>query len=165
MRTAFLFTAACVAFLPPAMSADPPKAKVLLRSTLITGGLPLPESQHRVYSIALDADVNAKGEGKGTITFIVTPPNYDEYGDFVTGRETDNVDRKGPDPHPAVTLDCKIELLKKGWIGRVNEAPPNDPSIALKAPKFDRPCSLRRPAPGSHRDGCWFKGKTSVRSS
>jgi hypothetical protein len=148
MRTAICFAAALVILVPPGTVADPPKPNVMLRSGLISAGIPLPESTHRVYSISLDATVNAKGEGRGTLTLHVTPPNYDEYGDFVTGRETDNVDRKGPDPVPAVALECKIELIKKGFVGRVNEPGVERVVYSIEGPKVRSTLLFATTGPG-----------------
>jgi hypothetical protein len=149
MRTAFLLPAACVAIiLPAATAADPPKPNVVLRSSVISPGLPLAESKHLVYSIGLDATANAKGEGKGTLTLNVTPPNYDEYGDFVNGRETDNVNRPGPAPLPAVSLECKIDLIRKGWIGRVNEGAVERSVFSVEGPKIRSTLFIATTGPG-----------------
>jgi hypothetical protein len=147
MRIAFLVTAAVATHSPPAMAA-PPAAPVVLRSSLICPGLPLLESKQLIYSIGLDATVTAKGEGKGTLTLNVTPPNYDEYGDFVTGRETDNVDRPGPASLPALTLECKIELVKKGWVGRVNEGAVERSVYSLEGPKIRSTLYFATTGPG-----------------
>src|SRR5262245_12959876 len=74
---------------PAAARAEPPKPNIVLWSPYFAPGLPLPEVKQPVYAVRLEATVNAKGEGKGTLILTVTPPNYDEYGDPVTGRETD----------------------------------------------------------------------------
>jgi hypothetical protein len=134
--------------MPVAIAADPPKPPVVLQSPLITGGLPLPEAKHPVYSIELTANVNAKGEGKGTLTLHVTPPNYDEYGEFVTGTEVDRVDRSGPAPLPAVTLECKIELVKVGFVGRVNT--PSVPRLlfSIEGPKIRSTMFIATQGPG-----------------
>jgi hypothetical protein len=70
-----------------------PVGRVELTSPLFSPGLALAESKHPVHWITLDAQVNAKGEGLGKLALRTTPPNYDEFGDIVTGRETDLVER------------------------------------------------------------------------
>ena len=148
MRTAILTLAAIAAILPLAFAADPPKPGVVLRSSLICPGLTLPEAKTPIYSISLEATVNEKGEGRGTLTLNLTPPHYDEYGDFVTGRETDNVVRKGPDPLPPVTLECKLELVKKGFIGRINEAGVARSVYSVEGPKIRSTLFFATTGPG-----------------
>jgi hypothetical protein len=131
----------------------------VLRSGFICPGLPLPENKHAIYSIGLDATVNAKGEGKGTLTLHVTPPNYDEYGDFVTNTEVDQVDRKGPDHIPALALECKIELIKEGWIGRVNTPPTKRSVFSLEGPKIRSTLFLATTGPGLTSGRLLVQGK------
>src|SRR5262245_46792938 len=121
MRSAVLVSGALVMTLTPAR-AEPPKPTIVLYSAHFSPGLPLPELKHPVYAVRLEAAVNAKGEGKGVLILTLTPPNYDEYGDFVTGRETDLKDRPPLAKElPPVRLECRIELEKRGFVGRVNE--------------------------------------------
>jgi hypothetical protein len=149
MRTAILLAAACVACLVPAPGDDAPKPNVVLRSATVSPGVPMPEAKGPVYAVALDAVTNAKGEGKGTLTLTVTPPNYDEYGDFVTGRETDNVARPPrTKDQPAVALECKIELEKKGWVGRVNQSPTERSLFRLTGPKIRSTLYIATAGPG-----------------
>ena len=126
-----------VAWLVPTVaSCEPPaRVKVQLVSEAFAPGIPLPESVHPVYGVRLDAEVDARGEGKGTLTFATTPPNYDEYGDLVNGRETDNVDRSRKNGKPPAVLDCTIEFVKAGAIGHVNDAPTKRSVYRLKGPK------------------------------
>jgi hypothetical protein len=121
MRAAITPVAAIVMLLGPAMAADPPKGDAVLRSSTISPGLPMAESKTLVYGINLDARLNEKGDsGRGTLTLLVTAPTFDEYGDFVTGTEVDNVQRKISTPLPPVALECRLSLEKVGFIGRVN---------------------------------------------
>jgi hypothetical protein len=107
---------------PATVGDDPPKAPAVLRSSVISPPLQLPDAKQPVYGIGLDAELNAKGDsGKGTLTLHLTPPSYDEYGDFVTGTEVDQVVRKIAAHVPPVTLECRLSLEKVGFIGRVNQ--------------------------------------------
>src|SRR5947207_11459849 len=110
MRTAILFSGVCLAILPPAAApADPPKPNVVLWSAYFSPGLPLPEAKQPVYAVRLEATVSDKGEGKGTLILTVTPPNYDEYGDAVTGTEIDQKNRPPLAKElPPVRLECQI---------------------------------------------------------
>ena len=65
-----------------ASGADPqtPAVRVELRSAYFSPGLPLAETGHLVYAVHIEAHVHAKGEGKGRLTLVVTPPNYDTSG-------------------------------------------------------------------------------------
>jgi hypothetical protein len=112
-----------------------PIARVELNSPYFSPGLPLPESKHAVYSVKIEAQVDAKGEGHGKLTLTVTPPNYDDYGDLVTGRETDGVDRSRKKQAPVV-LACTIEFVKAGYVGRVNEPPIKRLVFRIKGPKI-----------------------------
>jgi hypothetical protein len=109
---------------------------VRLNSALVNPGLPLAESKYPVYAVHLAADVTGKGEGKGKLTLHVTPPNYDEYGDFVTGREVDQVARPQKDQRPPVVLDCVVEYVKAGAVGRVNTPETRRAIFRIKGPKI-----------------------------
>lgn len=125
-----------------------PLARVELRSLTFSPGLPLAESKHGVYSVALEAQVDAKGEGHGQLTLTVTPPNYDEYGDFVTGRETDAVDRSRKDRRAPVVLACTIEFVRAGFVGRVNEAGVKRAVFRLSGPKITSALFVATVGPG-----------------
>jgi hypothetical protein len=121
---------------------------VKMNSVLVNPGLPLAESKYPVYSVHLAADVNGKGEGKGKLTLHVTPPNLDEYGDFVTGRETDQVARPPKDPRPPVVLDCTVEFVKAGFVGRVNTPATRRSIFRLKGPKITSALFVATTGPG-----------------
>jgi hypothetical protein len=121
---------------------------VRLNSALVNPGLPLAESKYHVYSVHLTADVNGKGEGKGKLTLHVTPPNFDEYGDFVTGGELDNVNRPQKDQRPPVVLDCAVEFVKTGFVGRVNTPPTRRSLFRLKGPKITSGLFVTTTGPG-----------------
>jgi hypothetical protein len=146
MRSAILCLG--VALFATAFAADPPKPPVPLRSSVICPGLTLAEAKTPVYSIHLDVQANEKGEGRGTLALNLTPPHYDEYGDFVTGRETDTVQRKAPDPIPPVSLECKLEVVKKGYVGRVNEAPTARTVYSIEGPKIRSTLFFATTGPG-----------------
>jgi hypothetical protein len=138
MRSRVLVSCACLAMLAAVVpAADPPKPTIVLYSAHFSPGLPLPEVKHPVYAVRLEAAVNARGEGKGVLILTQTPPNYDEYGDFVTGQETD-VKQRPPltQDVPPVRLDCQIELEKRGGIGRVNQGMVQWSLFRLTGPKF-----------------------------
>jgi len=143
---------AAVLLLPAVASCEPPvppaKAKVLLLSAAFAPGIPLPESVQPTYSVRLDAEVDARGEGKGTLTFTTTPPNYDEYGDLVTGRETDNVDRSRKNGKPEVALDCTIEFVRAGGLGRVNTPVTRRSVFRVKGPKMTTAFTFVTEGPG-----------------
>jgi hypothetical protein len=121
---------------------------VRLNSALVNPGLPLAESKYPVYSVHLAADVNGKGEGKGKLTLAVTPPNYDEYGDFVTGTEVDRVDRPQKDQRPPVVLDCAVEFVKAGFVSRVNTPETRRAVFRLKGPKITSALFVATTGPG-----------------
>jgi hypothetical protein len=121
---------------------------VRLTSSYFSPGLPLAESKHPVCLISFAGQANAKGEGKGKLELIVTPPNYDEYGDPVTGTEVDNKNRPQRNERPAVVLDCTIEYVKSGSIGRVNQGAVNRAVFSIKGPKITSPLFLATAGPG-----------------
>ncbi len=121
---------------------------VRLNSAVLPGGLTLAESKYPVYSIHLDAQVNQKGEGKGKLTLNVSPPNYDEYGDYVTGKEVDNVNRPPKHERPPVVLDCRIEYLKSGFVGRVNTPATRRALFRITGPKITSPLRVVTAGPG-----------------
>jgi hypothetical protein len=120
MRTALIPVAAILALTGPALAPDS-KVPAVLRSSIISPPLQLPDSKLPVYGIGIDVELNAKGDaGHGSITLQLSPPSYDEYGDPVTGTEVDQVERKIHPHVPPVTLECRFSLEKVGFIGRVN---------------------------------------------
>ncbi len=140
---------AVVLLAPGAVCCAPPAAaKVVLLSGQFAPGIPLPESVHPVYGVRLNAEVDVRGEGKGTLTFTTTPPNYDEYGDLVNGRETDGVDRSRKNAKPPEVLDCTIEFVKVGAIGHVNDSPTKRSVYRLKGPKVTTALTFVSTGPG-----------------
>jgi len=127
---------------------QPHLSRVVLKSTYFSPGLPLVESGHPVHAVALEAEVDAKGEGRGKLTLVRTPPNYDEFGDFVTGTETDLVDRTRRNGRPAMTLDCTIEFVREGAVGRVNDAPTKRSLFRLKGQEIQTPMFFATTGPG-----------------
>jgi hypothetical protein len=122
--------------------------EVRLTSAHVSNAWKFPESPHPVTKVRIVAYVNARGNGKGTIYLDATPPNYDEFGDFVNGRETDNKARPGRNPLPTTTLDCTIEFEKTGGIGRVNEGVVNRSVFRIKGPKITSPLTFATTGPG-----------------
>ncbi|HEY1378352.1 MAG TPA: Hint domain-containing protein [Gemmataceae bacterium] len=150
MRSAIMVSGALVTVLLPAPArAEPPKSNIVLYSAYFSPGLSLPELKHPVYAVRLEAAANAKGEGKGVLILTVTPPNYDEYGDPVTGTE---VDQKSRPPLakelPPVRLECQIELEKRGFVGRVNQPSAARSLFRLTGPKFGSTLYIATPGPG-----------------
>ena len=150
MRYSRLFAA--LLLLVPAAACAPPvppaQGKVVIVSGAFAPGIPLPESVQPVYGVRLDAEVDAKGEGKGTLTLTTTPPNYDEYGDLVTGRETDTVDRSRKNGKPAVALECTVEFVNAGFVGRVNTPATRRSVYRLKGPKITTALTFVTEGPG-----------------
>ncbi len=145
-----LVLAACVALLAAAPAfAQPPKSTVKLRTSYFSPGLTLAESKHPVHAVNIDVQVDAKGEGQGKLVLLTTTANYDEYGDFVTGREVDGVNRnRTGDFLPPVELDCTIEFVKAGFVGRVNEAGTKRSIFRVKGPKITSPLFVATAGPG-----------------
>src|SRR5262249_9015730 len=83
-------------------AAQPKKTAVDLRSDLLVSGLPLAESAKGVYGIRLTAQVDDKGEGKGTLELDPNAPAYDELGFQTTDGNL-----------PSVRLECTLKLVKK----------------------------------------------------
>ena len=148
----YLSLLAVTLLVPATASCDPPvppaKVKVVLVSAAFAPGIPLPESLHPVYAVRLDAEVDARGEGKGTLTFTTTPPNYDEYGDIINGRETDGVDRSRKNGKPPAVLECTIEFVKAGAIGHVNDSPTKRSVYRLNGPKVTTALTFVTTGPG-----------------
>jgi hypothetical protein len=148
MRSTVLASVAVLALAVPAR-AEPPKPNVVLYSAYFSPGLPLPELKHPVYAVRLEAAVNAKGEGKGVLILTVTPPNYDEYGDPVTGGEFDQKNRPPLTKElPPVRLECRLELEKRGSIGRTNQTAIERSLFRLTGPKFGSTLYIATPGPG-----------------
>ncbi|MFN0055913.1 MAG: hypothetical protein ACKV0T_27530 [Planctomycetales bacterium] len=132
---------------------EPPQVEALekepveLRSWVISPGLNLPESKHLIHWIRLKGVVNDKGIGRGTLTLDPNPPAYDEYGDFLTGREAEP--RVEPlEPLPNLDLQCVIEFVKEGFVPRVNEAPTKRKIYRLKGPRIKSSFSFTTAGPG-----------------
>lgn len=121
---------------------------VTLSSAYFSHGLPLVESKYPICSINITAQVNVKGEGKGKIELTVTPPNYDEFGDLVTGTEVDRKDRTQRNERPAIALDCTIEFVKTGSVGRVNTPTVTYLLFRIKGPKITSALMVATQGPG-----------------
>ncbi len=141
-------TATCAPPAPVPAPVQAAKAKVVIESGAFAPGIPLPEGVNPCHGVRLDAEVDGRGEGKGTITFTTTPPNYDEYGDLVTGRETDTVNRARKGDKPAVTLECSIEFVSVGFVGRVNTPATRRSVYRLKGPKLATALTFVTEGPG-----------------
>ena len=133
---------------PTPVVVQVPKVKAVLTSAAFAPGVPLPEGVNPVHSVRLEIDADAAGEGKGTLTFSCTPPNYDEYGDLVTGRETDTVDRSRKTAKPDVSLDCTVEFVSKGFVGRVNTPPTPRLVFKITGPKITTAFTFVTAGPG-----------------
>lgn len=139
--------------------AQPPKAKVVLMSAVFSPGIPLAETRHPAHGFTLSVDSNARGEGAGKLTLNLTPPNYDEYGDFVTGRETDSVDRSRNNAIPPLELDCAVEFVKAGSIGRINQPPITRSLFCIKGPKITSTLFFATGGPGLKSGRLLVQGK------
>ncbi len=93
-----------------ALAEEPAKVNVELRhdglpapgSPSLAPGLPLWDGDKGVYALRLTAQLDGKGEGKGTLDLDPNAPAFDEFG-FVT--------RAGA--LRQVTLDCTFKVVKK----------------------------------------------------
>jgi hypothetical protein len=74
---------------------------------------------------------------------MVTPPNCDEYGNLVSGTETDLVDRMRRNGRPGVVVDCAFEFVRPGAVGRVNERATARSIFRITGGASGRPCSWR----------------------
>ena len=147
-----LVVVACLVFASSAAAIAQPQApaqtRVVLRSAYFSPGVPLAESGSPVHAAVLDADVDAKGEGRGRLTLLRTPPNYDEFGDLVSGTETDQVDRTRRNGRPPLVMECTIEFVKEGMIGRVNRPPTKRALFRIKSADLQTPLFFATPGPG-----------------
>src|SRR5687767_11536419 len=95
MRTSSFVALACVALVSSsAAAAGPAKPGLVLESGRFSPGLVLGESRTPVHSVSLRLDVDGKGDGFGALVLDPNPPEYDEYGDPVTGWEAEPRERK-----------------------------------------------------------------------
>ena len=147
-----LVVTACLVFASSAAAVAQPQApaqsRVVLRSAYFSPGVPLAESASPFHAAVLDADVNAKGEGRGRLTLMRTPPNYDEFGDLVSGTETDQVDRTRRNGRPPLAMDVTIEFVREGMIGRVNRPPTKRALFRIKSADLQTPIFFATPGPG-----------------
>jgi hypothetical protein len=103
MRHGFLVATVFLVLVPAAGTAvEPEKMMVELRSDLIVAGLPLAESEHRIYGLRLFGQMDRKGEGTGTLELDPNAPAYDEFGFPAAGGD-----------RPPVKLECTWTLVKK----------------------------------------------------
>jgi hypothetical protein len=99
---------------------QPGKTRLEFRSGAILPGLALHENQGAVHWLTLTADIDAKGEGRGTLTLDPTPPEFDEFGNALTGTEID-LPAKAREPLQVEEIKCRLEHVRTGAVGRVNE--------------------------------------------
>lgn len=119
-----------------------------LYSSLISPGLPLAEASGQVFAINIEAKVNAKGSGKGKIKLTTTPPNYDEFGDLVTGREVDQVDRSRKNDRAPIELECEFKYVTTGAVGRVNTSTIQRSLFRVTGPKITSSLMIASEGPG-----------------
>src|SRR5262249_27577834 len=67
---------------------------------------------------------------------------------FVTGRETDPVDRTRKDQRAPVVVDCTIDFVKAGFVGRVNEPAVKRSVFRIKGPKVTSALFVATVGPG-----------------
>jgi hypothetical protein len=112
MRLGLLGVTVFAVLAPGVMTAaEPEKATVELRSDLLVSGLPFAECATGVYGVRLTAQVDKKGEGRGTLELEPNAPAFDELGWQTTGSNL-----------PPVKLECALKLVKKKKI-RLPESP------------------------------------------
>jgi hypothetical protein len=103
MSPGFLAATVFAVFLPGVVTgAQPEMATIELRSDLLVNGLPLAECAKGVYGIRLTAQVDKKGEGRGTLELEPNAPVYDELGWQIAGGKL-----------PLVKLECMLKVAKK----------------------------------------------------
>jgi hypothetical protein len=148
MRTALFITLACLV-LPGglATAAAPPSPGVVLQSGRFSPGIVLGESKDPIHSVRLEVDVDAQGEGFGSLVLDPNPPQYDEYGDPVNGWEHDPVEPKGK-PLPVVSLACTVKFVKAGHVGRTNERPVKRNIFRIEGPKITSRLFVATRGPG-----------------
>ena len=105
--------------LPDVPEARPGITRFELQSGAIHPGLALRENQRPVHWVTLTADIDARGEGRGTLTLDPTPPEFDEFGDPLTGTEVE-LPVKPREALPVEEIKCRLELVKTGTVERVN---------------------------------------------
>ena len=115
MRLGLLMATAFAVFVPAAVAvAEPEKATVELRSSLLAPGLPLAESDKGVYGFRLSAQVDKNGEASGALELDRNAPTFDDFGFVTTAGAL-----------PPVKLECSLKFVKKGKfqfrVGRVRE--------------------------------------------
>src|ERR1041384_3286583 len=86
----------------PGRVAAADKTAIELRSDLAVGGIPLAESDGRIYTVRLTANVDKNGDGSGTLELDSNEPRYDEFG-FLRIDAT----------RPLIKLECTIKFVKR----------------------------------------------------
>jgi hypothetical protein len=120
---------------PPPHETPSGKTRVELRSAPIVPGLALADSKLPIHWVSLTAEVDEKRVARGTLVLDATPPEFDEYGDLITGSEIEPVERK----HAAISpleFKCLVEPAKSGVVLRVNEPAVERQVYRLKSPKL-----------------------------
>jgi hypothetical protein len=100
-------------------AADEPEKPVELSGVIDGRGLPMAECDNGVHRIKLTVQLNAKGEGAGTLTLDATPNPVDEFGFPITVKA-----------EPPVKLDCTLKRTgtKKALAG----GPPGAPAVEVE---------------------------------
>jgi hypothetical protein len=87
------------------------------------------------------------GEGRGTLTLNPNPPEFDEFGDVLTGWESKPIDTKRA-TLPVVELECSLEYVKSGRVERVNDAPATRQIYRITGPKIKSALFFTTAGPG-----------------
>ena len=129
-------TIAVIVLAPAAVRADEPKKVAVDLSGNIDGrGLTITESDKPVYRVQLTAQVDANGEGNGTLVLDPSPRNVDEFGFPEAAAVV-----------PPVKLECSLKFVKKKILLPVpGAAPPQEVEcrlFAITGPKITSRLSL-----------------------
>jgi len=119
-------------------AADELEKPVELSGVIDGRGLPMAECDSGVHRIKLTVQLNAKGEGTGTLTLDATPNPVDEYGFPITVKAD-----------PPVKLECTVK--RTGTKKALAEGPPGAPAnevdwelYEITGPKIVSKLSLAR---------------------
>ena len=102
---------------------------------VVVPGLTLADNKRPIHWVALTAEMDEKGAARGTLVLDATPPEFDEYGDLITGNEIEPVERKHA-ALPPLEFKCLVETAKSGVVLRVNEPAVERQVYRLKSPKL-----------------------------
>lgn len=107
-----ILTVGCLCFGQSISAATQKKSSLELFSAPIPVGFQLAESERRIYSVRLTAQVDEKGEGHGMLELDPNVPEFDEFGS-----------PRVPSALPTVKIECTVKFEKKGRV-QIEAGPP-----------------------------------------